>query len=218
MGLLSGAAAPLCGSLKYCVKKFKRKKCKRRELLIFQQPTELNDAAIILYQHRHLLLLIRWTIAVYFGFQRIGIFQQELFPFCKDTEQVQPLSSRVEETAMLRGAATMWIGDKSQRTSCDSFGNEHAVPLLSQLLMQQGTKQLGRDCVHHICQHCGVCIHHFRGICQLTSRANDKNISVSKAGTCRFYILQLLLHQSGHSLFEFHHVREPFHFLHVERI
>lgn len=148
----------------------------------------------------------------------INHFNITVLSFIKDTERVQPLFSRVEETPPLRAAATIWKRDKCQGPTSSTFWIKHVVPLLRQLFVQQGTKQFRRDCVHHIGQRCGICIFPPRGICQLTSTANDIDSSLSEAGTGWFYILRTLYDQSGHSLFESHHVQEPSHFLHVEWI
>lgn len=65
-----------------------------------------------------------------------------------DTELAESHVSRVKEEAI----ATLRGGDKIQSATCGSFREEHAVSLVSQLLVQQRTQQLCWDGGNHIPQ------------------------------------------------------------------
>ena len=74
----------------------------------------------------------------------------------QDTEAVQPLVPGVQQAAVLRVE-----GDEGQSAPCGSLGEQHAVPLRRQLLVQQRAEQLRGDGGDHVRQQGAVPVQSF---------------------------------------------------------
>lgn len=90
-----------------------------------------------------------------------------------DTEPVHSFVPRVEEATN----AILLEWDECQCAPRGSFEEQHAVPLLRQLLVQQGAEQLGGDGVHHVPQQSVACV---QGLGRIGKVASARSQNVMK--------------------------------------
>lgn len=123
---------------------------------------------------------------------------QENYREAKDTETVLAFVSWVEEAAALRPRAAK--GHEGKGATCGTFEEQPVFSLLLQLLMEEGSQQVGRDAVHHVWKEVAVRTLHIFHIMGRLSMETRERVEIKKKKQSNNQNLSNDLFISWHSL------------------